>query len=206
MHRFLQRTACVMFGAVLLQGPGVTHGQSIERIEEDWELHVLQPDAQLDAPQVTMTMLPFDSNVYLQIDWNHATYPEFSRGGFQVRACTDTTCLTSTRVQEGTVLSHAAEIVSWTQVVQRVEGGFLFGIENGTSTSFGNFGGPSTFVAISDSQSGAPSLNAYNPSDSAENSGVTFARNRVAWLRFKKARVFLSTGDVLEWTFNTDLD
>ena len=32
--------------------------QEIIRIEEDWELHVSQPDEQLDAPQITTMMFP----------------------------------------------------------------------------------------------------------------------------------------------------
>jgi hypothetical protein len=62
-ERFGDMSRSSIAGMALLVGcAGVqpAYAQStIVRIEEDWELVVTQPDESLDAPQVTVTMVPF---------------------------------------------------------------------------------------------------------------------------------------------------
>ncbi|GIW97396.1 MAG: hypothetical protein KatS3mg111_0729 [Pirellulaceae bacterium] len=199
-YRFLLAILCVL----TLSLP--TRAQSIVQIEEDWELVVIQPEVQLDAPQITMTMLPFYSSTYLQVDINHATEPEFQRGGVQVRACDNKGCFASKRLAPDQVIADSGEVIRWTQSVRAVPGGFEFGIESGSSSSFGAFGGSASYVTIPATLAGSGGLEAYNPMDSLNNSGVTFSRNRVERLRLKSVRVHLSSGDVFEWGFNADIE
>lgn len=199
-------TKLVALVAALLSVTSV-QAQSLIRVEEDWELRVVDPDTQIDAPQVTTTMVPFGglSEILFQVDINHASFPSFSSGGVQVRICDDDVCLTSKRLAAGLELSQQEETLTWTQVIQKANNGYYFGVINGTSSSFGGFGGDTAFTFISNSDAGIVSLNAYDARDSLENSGATYSGNRVGWLRLKKLRVVNSYGQVTEWEFNSDV-
>lgn len=204
----LRWSACIAAALCFFSTQAALAQDSVVRIEEDWELQVTQPDAQLDAPQITTTMVPFGSqtDLLLQVDLNHGTVPAFSKGGIQVRACIEEECLDQARVLSDVRLHHNSETVQWTQVVQLTSNGFYFGIINGSSESWGDFGGTSTaiFVAYS-SVGGNFSLHNYSPQHSLENSGVTYASNRVGKLRLKKIRVHHSNGHVSEYSLNGDV-
>lgn len=178
------------------------------RIEEDWELHVLQPDQALDAPQVTTTMRPFgeDSDVLFQVDVNHGSTPDFEPNGLQVRVCDGDHLLDDKRLKTDSILSHSAETVRWTQVLLRTENGYLFGITNGTSLSFGSFGGIESFTYVTHSQTGSDNLQAYSHERSLSSSGVTYAGNRVGWMRLKEVRVFDASGVVNVVSVNEDVE
>jgi hypothetical protein len=182
--------------------------QYIVRIEEDWELHVEQPDMQMDAPQITTTLVPFGDahDVLFQVDVNHATLPSFSSGGLQIRICSADECIASNRLMAGEKLSFQSETLRWTQVVQKSSDGYFFGLINGESSSFGNFGGDATAVFMSNEDAGVVSLNSYSVQDSLGNSGVPYAGNRVAHLRLKKVRIFDSQGQTSEYAVNADVD
>lgn len=182
--------------------------QTVVRVEEDWQLHVIQPDEQLDAPQVTTTMIPFADcdDLLLQVDLNHATNPTFSKGGLQVRACIETDCLAQVRLFSDVRLQHQSEVIKWTQVVQPAEGGFYFGLSHGSSETWGEFGGPQTFIFVGRSGlNSSMSLDGYDPQRSFDNSAATYASNRVGHLRLVKVRVYSSNGLVSEWTLNEDV-
>jgi hypothetical protein len=206
----MKRFSTVFFAPlfVCIFSLGATAQQTAVRVEEDWQLHVMQPDEQLDAPQVTTTMIPFSScdNLLLQVDLNHATAPSFSNGGLQVRACIETNCLAQVRLFSDVRLKHESEVINWTQFVQQEQGGFQFGISRGSSETWGDFGGEPTFVSVSHSDSnGSLSLAGYDPQRSIDNSAATYASNRVGYLRLVKVRVYSSNGSVAEWTLNQDV-
>ncbi len=196
-------------GALISISTQATLAQTqVVRVEEDWQMHVTQPDAQLDAPQVTTTMVPFASqpDLQLQVDLNHGTYPSFTKGGLQVRACIGEQCVAQTRSLSDVRLQHESESVDWTQVVLLSENGFYFGIINGSSETWGEFGGNSTAIYVAASTVGGNlSLDGYAAQRSLNNSEVAFASNRVGHLRLKKIRIHLSNGDVSEYTLNQDV-
>lgn len=185
-----------------------TQAQDVVRIEEDWELQVSHPDSQVEAPQVVTTMLPFgaDSDILFQIDVNHGSSPEYSVGGLQVRICDDTFMLGERRLKEGLVLDQSEETVSWTTVVNKTAYGFNFGLVNGSSSSWGSFGGSGSFTWISYASAEAFNLANYSHLDSLANSGVTFARNRVVRLRLKNVRVFYGNGTSSNVSVNEDIE
>lgn len=206
MFRKLVPFACAM-SAWLALGLGNASSQTpIVRIEEDWELKLSQPEPELDAPQITMEMSPFgdDSDLLLQIDFNHATYPQFAKGGYQVRAGIGANWLGSVRHFDGQSLINDSETVSWTQAVQQTESGFVFGISGGSSISWGPIGGADTFVSFSFGDAGSSSLASYTPEDSVVQSGIIYAKNRVQWLRLKRVRLFDADGNVAEYTLDVD--
>lgn len=181
---------------------------NVVRVEEDWQLHITQPDVQLDAPQVTTTMIPFSwqPDLLLHVDLNHGTQPSFSNGGLQIRATIEDECIAQTRLLSDERLHHEYETVDWTQFVALTEGGFHFGIINGSSETWGTFGGSSAAMNVAASMVGGNlSLDGYSPQHSLSHSGVTYASNRIGHLRLKKIRVHLSNGHVSEFTLNHDV-
>lgn len=179
----------------------------IVRIEEDWELKVLQPDFALDAPQVSTMMLPGGetSDLYFQLHLNHAPAPVFSQGGMQLRMSDDDTTICHLRTFAGQRFQTPNELVSWTQVAQRAPTGIFFGIVSGQSSSWGAFGGENDFLYISYLEAGLSSLANYKPQDSIDNSGVNYASNRVSWLKLTKVRIYYESGEETELSLNVQV-
>lgn len=171
--------------------------QRVVRVEEDWELVVETPDPLQDAPQVSTFMSPFDSldELYFGVDLNHAQKANYDGGGFQTKAMNGSTLMADALSFAGDNLSQSGEVVRWTQLMAIVDQELVFAIKNGTSQSWGSFGGPETLV-----RQAAPlsHLNNYTPYRSAEWSGVGFASNRVASLKLTRVRYFLDDGNVTE--------
>jgi hypothetical protein len=101
--------------------------------------------------------------------------------------------------RKGVTLSHSGETIQWTQVMAIINHELVFAIKNGTSQSWGDFGGPDSLVRFSTSLN---NLNGYRPNRSAEWSGVGFATNRVALLKLAKVRYFTDQGQVFESPVN----
>ena len=60
-------------------------GTDVFRVEEDWELIVGDADASINAPQVTVTISPWDMGYgYCAFDVNYHTQPDYSAGGLQI--------------------------------------------------------------------------------------------------------------------------
>ncbi len=127
---------------LLLLSSSVT-AQTIVRIEEDWALHVVEPDMQLDSPQITTAMLPLgpNSKVLFFLDINHGSTPDYSAGGLQLRIEQDGTTSANSRILSGVKLSHASETIRWTQVAIQQGNQVKFGIVDGVSETWDYFGG-----------------------------------------------------------------
>lgn len=179
----------------LLAADTVSAQSATMRIEEDWELEVIQPDAAIDAPQVLVTVSPFGpaSNYHFELDLNHASYPSYQSGGLQLRAMNDDDCLSQKRLHAGTRLSVSSEVIAWTNVIERQPAGVAFGVANGTSSSWGAFGDATTYVTIL----GVGEFN-YDPMMSFEKSGISYANNRVARLTLRRVRLVDALGTVTE--------
>jgi len=94
------------------------------------------------------------------------------------------------------VFAHAGEMVRWTQSLEIVDGALVMEITDGSSTTWGSFGGQGYLKATVDIT--LADLNAYDPSVSVANSGVGYAGNRVESLVLRRVRMTTSAGDVLE--------
>ncbi len=183
-----------------------TQAPVVDRIEEDWELSVGEPDPEIDAPQITTSMIPFPSapNLNLQVNLNHALKPDFSSGGIQVRVVQGEEMLGQIHRHQGEKLVQSNETVRWTKAVQRIPNGYSFGVSSGTSEAWGVFGGNDYFLVIPDSLAGG-GLDHYDYQLSLENSTVAFAGNRVQWLKLLRVRIFYSDGQAYEQEVQTDI-
>ncbi len=171
---------------------------SVVRVEEDWELVVATPDPGSAGPQVTCAISPGPdlAGVYGTFEINHRSLPSFQPGGLQVQSWNGEQPLAQSPSPTSGVMSTSGETVRWTQVMRLSEGRIVFEVINGSSTTWGAFGGQGYLkLAVPTSLA---DLNAYSPSVSVNNSGVGFASNRVQSLVLKRVRYQLSNGMVLE--------
>ena len=178
-----------------------THAQNVVRIEEDWTLQVVEPDQQLDSPQVTTAMLPLgpNSSTVFSLDINHGSAPNYSAGGLQLRIDQNGEASNTKRLSAGDKLSHASETIKWTQVAIQQGNQIKFGIISGQSQTWASFGGAETFI---DTTTSSGSLDAYRHSDSLSNSGAVYAGNRVASLILLRVRLFNNLGQMVEVPIN----
>lgn len=171
---------------------------SVVRVEEDWELVVTTPDPGSAGPQVTCAISPGPdlAGVYGTFEINHRSLPVFQAGGLQVQSWNGEQPLAQSPSPTSGVMSTSGETVRWTQVMRLSEGRIVFEVINGSSSTWGSFGGQG-YLKLAAPTSLA-NLNAYSPEVSARNSGVGFASNRVSSLVLKRVRYQLSNGMVLE--------
>lgn len=171
--------------------------QTIVRVEEDWVLLVNTPDADSVSPQVTCTMSPLNhiNAVHATVELNHQSQPYFAPGGVQLQVWDGTLPVAARENPSDAVMRTNAETVSWTQVMEVKDGMLSFDVINGSSTTWGSFGGQgylkhSMATHLTD-------LSGYSPLVSVEHSGAGYAQNRVDLLVLKQVRFVLSTGQVV---------
>ena len=92
----------------------------------------------------------------------------------------------------GSVMSGGAEVVTWKQTMSLSNGTLKFEVVNGDSDTWGKFGGQGYLRKTVDTA--LTTLNGYDPDLSVENSGVTYAGNRVTKLVLKQVRIVGSNG------------
>lgn len=171
----------------------------LDRIEEDWELVVGDPDPEIDAPQITTSMIPFSSSpdLHFQVNLNHGLKPDFASGGIQVRVVQDDELLGQIHRRAGQKLAQSSETVRWTTAVQKVTTGYLFGVSTGSSSSWGSYGGNDYYLAIAENAVQG-SLESYDYRRSLDNSAVAYAGNRVQWLKLLRVRFYYNNGMATE--------
>lgn len=164
----------------------------IVRIEEDWILILNEPNDAMFAPQFHTVMSPFGhlESIYLQVIWNYWEYPEFEPGGLQMQAW-DGDLIEYEKDFHGQQLSTNAETVAWTQILETDGEVLTFRIENGSSETWGTFGGE--YMQIR-GLTNLPNLNHYRTALSANNSLVTYGANRVDLLEIVAVRYYTAEG------------
>ena len=174
---------------------------NVTRIEEDWELVVDVPSSTSDAPQVTCVISPVGNldSLYATFMINHHDAPEFAEGGLELQVWNDESLLVSNRYPDQSVLTTTGETVRWTQSMTVGPEGLVFEILNGTSTTWGDFGGEGNLKITMPTT--LEDLNGFNPAISVEHSDVGYAANRVQSLVLKRVRAY--AGDELVAEDNT---
>jgi hypothetical protein len=200
--RLARRCLVVLLAAVVLGAwASVAWAQSVPyviRVEEDWELVVGDPDANTNAPQVSCVVAPV-GNVdghYATLSLNHQSLPDFVAGGIQLQVWSNETPVEWRKFPDDSLINTPSETIRWTQTMELAGGQLTFEVVSGTSTTWGVFGGQGYLKASVATT--LENLNAYNPAVSVENSGVSFAANRVQSLVLRRVRLVMSNGEVLE--------
>lgn len=171
---------------------------TVVRVEEDWELDIAIPDSNSVAPQVTCVSSPQGdvSTVFCAFDINHRSQPGFQGGGMQLHIWDGAYTITSQAGENDSIVVTNNDTVRWTQIMSIVDGQLVVEVVNGTSNTWGPFGGPGEIHACTSTS--LTDLNGYSPTVSVANSGVGYARNRVNSLVLKRIRLITDTGAVLE--------
>jgi hypothetical protein len=188
--------------ALVLGGASVLWAQApspvVVRIEEDWEMVVASPDPDCAGPQITCVMSPTGNlaGAYAAFELNQRSLPSFQPGGLQLQLWSGDRPIFQTQGPSAAVMSTAGETVRWTQVMRMVDGAVVFEVVNGSSATWGAFGGQGYLKLFV--PAGLGNLNAYTPEVSVQQSGIGYAGNRVQSLVLKRVRYQLSTGEVLE--------
>lgn len=170
---------------------------TVVRVEEDWELVVKTPDQNSAGPQVVCTISPFNHllGIHAAVELNHQSLPDFAAGGIQLQAWNGEDSIASNKFPNASVLSHDEETVSWTQTMRLEDDKLIFEVTDGTSQSWGDFGGQGFlkwWIA-----SNLASLDGYSTQVSATNSGVSYGANLVQYLEIKQVRLFMSDGTIV---------
>jgi hypothetical protein len=178
----------------------------IVSIEEHWSLSIGQPDAASSSPQVSMVMSPTGhlESSYFVFTLNHHSYPEWIPGGLQVQFWNGEEIVESKVGPQEATLNHAEEVVTWVQRTAVADGQMTFEIKSGQSDTWGAFGslGHLKFTV----NTNLTSLNGYKPAVSLEESGVSYAGNRVKSLTLTKLRWTDSLGQTYEMVAPIDVD
>jgi hypothetical protein len=200
----LVRTAGAFFCAAWLAAVVGAHESSskIVRIEEDWEMNVIEPAPENNSPQVTFFVNPGseDHSVYFQVQMNYATNASFSGGGFHVAAVSNETYVDQARSGNHQGLSVDQDTIHWTNVMVVADEKLLFAIKNGHGSDWGNFGGPEFLVEMP--ARNIDNLNDYRPQRSVDEVDIGFGGNRVSAIELKAVRVFYSDGRVVSESIN----
>jgi hypothetical protein len=190
---------------VLLVSPAA---QAIEvvTVEEHWELRTGAPDAASSSPQVSMLISPHADiqSDYFVFTLNHRNHPNFAPGGMQVQRWYGEQLAAAKSSNQESPLTQSQETITWVQRLDLAGGTLSFKVLSGTSTSWGAFGGPGDLVVST--ASNLTNLNNYRPMISLQESGVSFAGNRVQSLTLTKLRWIDADGEQYELEAPIDVD
>lgn len=195
-QRLLERAA--LWACLAAAVPSIATAADVMRVEEDWQLVVNQPDANLNGPQVTCIISPATADVaYCAFDVNYNTQPSYSAGGLQMHLWNpDQPIVVSTFPATGT-MQQANETVTWTQSMSISQGVLSFAVKNGQSATWGTFDNSSQPLLASTT---AANLDSYDPNVSLSNSGVCFASNLVTSLTLNAVRWYAVDGTLISQT------
>lgn len=168
----------------------------VARVEEDWQLAIDQPDINNDGPQVTCVISPQTVDaVYAAFDINFHSQPDYQAGGLQMHVWDPNDPIKTYNFPATGVIQQTNETVTWTQRMSLAGGVLVFQVLNGNSQTWGSFGGSSSWIAVNTSLS---DLDGYDSNESLDNSGVSYAGNRVQSLTLVAVRWYDSHGNLLQ--------
>lgn len=185
--------AVASFAAIADEPEGAVTGAA--RVEEDWELVVDDADPSANSPQVTCTMGTMHDlgGVHAVLEINHRSLPSYSAGGLQIQTWSGETALDHKTLEKSEKMNTTGETIRWTMFLKDAGEKLVFGVENGSSETWGYFGGANLHVdggEVSD-------LDHYCPDCSVGNSSVGFSGNRVQSLVLKEVRWYDKHGNLL---------
>lgn len=175
----------------------------IVRVEEDWILEILNPDAEESSPQLITAMSSTDrlADVHALFEINHRTLPEFRDGGVGIQLWSGDTNLDVRPAPFYSELATPGETITFTMRLEITDGRVEFSVPHANSPTWGNFGGHGYLkTGASTTQT---SLSLYSPAVSVKNSRVGFAKHRVKRYGILRTRYY-THNNVLLSTDETD--
>ena len=169
---------------------------SVVKVEEVWELVLGEPEPGVESPQISCVTSPLADadTIYAAVDLNHQSLSTFSSGGLQLQIWDQDVPVSRQDTPNYDLLQSPDEVIRWTQSMTVSNGSLVFEVTNGTSTTWGAFGGDGMRAAVATT---LENLNSYSPEVSVANSGVGFGGNRVSRLALVEVRKYLVNGQVV---------
>lgn len=168
----------------------------LDRIEEDWEMQLIEPRPENNSPQVTFFVTPSASEptLYFQVQMNYAALDDYSPGGFHVAAVHNENYFDEARSGTRKGLSVDSDTIVWTNVMAVINDKLYFAIKNGHCSDWGNFGGPEYLVNMP--ARSVTNLSTYSPAQSLAEVDIGFGGNRVSSVQLKTVRLYYNNGSV----------
>lgn len=188
-----------LFVVALTSVASAQSGPTIVRVEEDWELVVMEPDPTTASPQVLCVFSPVGDveSLHASLELNHHSIPAFEPGGMQFEVWEGDVALRERKFPITAIMSTPGEVITWTQSMSLESGWLTFEIKDGSSSTWGSFGGQG-YLKPYPVHTTLTDLNGYSTDVSVQSSGVSYAANRVQSLILKRVRLYTSTGEMVE--------
>lgn len=184
------RLAASLFIAVTSPTFALAQSTAIDRIEEDWELVIGEPDPNVEAPQVINILSPNGTTLgnYFLLELNHGTQPEYILGGRQLQHWFGESFRSQVTASAPGVLCIADESIRYTLALSLNDGALKCQVRNGQSVSWGEFGGTSSDrLTVGASIN---SLNWYRTETSLSGAKIGFGSYRVSRFRLVEVRKY----------------
>jgi hypothetical protein len=191
---------CWMVGLLAITTANAAASEGVaaaDRIEEDWEVVVGNPDWVSIGPQLTVCMNPFQAAGYNVFTFyiNYRDYPYWSPGGLQLKAYLppleeeNEPRVAAYDSQGDEVFQTEGETIRWTQRMSLANGTLAFEVVHGESTTWGHFGDEAGSLRV---EVDAPisHLGGYSPDESVARSGASWQSNRVISLTLVRVRYY----------------
>jgi hypothetical protein len=194
----LRQTVLGLAAAILVVCAPAARSQEapkpVVQVEEDWTLVLNDPSTTVDSPQFHTTMAPSPNvdGYYAVVTWNYYEAPDFVAGGMQLHSWDGDTEIRRRGVKTEP-LSTTAETITWTQRLQTDGTMLVFSVDNGHSTTWGDFGRDMQIEA----NANLPDLAAYSTDTSIANSCITYGQNRVNLLVITEVRRYDADGTLV---------
>jgi hypothetical protein len=160
-----------------------------DRVEEDWELVIDEPDPDNDAPQILHVLSPDAASTgdYAVLEVNHGTQPEYFSGGVQLQHWSGELCLQRRSRNPNNPLRIPNEKVKYTLVMAVKNGQLNFSVKDGSAESWAEF----TDGLELSTPTAVTTLPGYTVSHSTQSAKIGFAAHRVQRLRLLEVRYYL---------------
>ena len=178
-------------------------GADIIRVEEDWRIEIGTPNPAEEAPQIVTAMSPLGdlNGPYSVFELNYSTFPDYYAGGMQLQKWYSNVNFGYRNFPNFNQLEFTDEVIEFTSTMTVTDSDLTFEIRNGTSQTWGVFGGQG-YLKTRYYYQAVSNLNAYSPDISTKNSRIGFASHRVKRFVLKAVRYYSATG--LESTDTTE--
>ncbi len=164
---------------------------NVSRVEEDWVLVIGEPSVDDTSPQIMSFISPtnrIDAECAV-LELNHSTQPSYLDGGIQFQRWFGDFERIWRTPHTTNRLAIPGETIQYTMRMSIESGLLKFGVRNGTSETWGTFGG-TTEQWNSSVVSPYANLDAYSPAISTKYSRVGYAANRVQKFSLKEIRYY----------------
>lgn len=169
---------------------------TITQIEEDWVLQVSKPDPRRSGPQVVNVISPVADvrGGHAMLTLNHQTEPVFGDGGLQLQFWKGDRLTQFANSRSIALLATEDEQITYTLKMKVADGRLTVNTANGTSTTWGSFGGERMTISRGTS---LQDLGKYSPNISAKHSKVSYGGNRVRQMTLKEVRYLDADGKLV---------